>query len=304
MITTQQVALHGHSFTVRTGGDGPVILLLHGMAGSGETWDRIMPLLAGEFTVVAPDLLGHGDSAKPREGEYSLGTHANIVRDLLVALGHERATFVGHSFGGGVALQLAYQFPERCERLVLVGSGGLGREVNPLLRALSLPGAEWVLPVVCSPLLRETGERVAGWLARTGMRAAPTVEEIWRSYASLVDEAGRRAFFGTLRAVIDRDGQAVSARDRMHLAAHVPTLICWGRDDGIIPVRHALTTHAAIPGSRLELFDGVGHYPHCEVAGRFAHVLRDFIATTIPVRHSEAWWRDVLCATAPAEARA
>jgi pimeloyl-ACP methyl ester carboxylesterase len=303
MIATRHVTLHGHSFVVRTGGTGPVILLLHGMAGSGETWDRIMPLLARDFTVVAPDLLGHGDSAKP-QGEYSLGTHANVVRDLLVALGHERATFVGHSFGGGVALQLAYQFPERCERLVLVGSGGLGREVNPLLRALSLPGAEWVLPVLCSPRLRETGERLAGWLARSGLRAAPTVEEIWRSYASLADEAGRRAFFGTLRAVIDRDGQAVSARDRMHLAGHVPTLIVWGRDDAIIPVHHALSTHAAISGSRLELFDGVGHYPHCEAAARFTDVLTDFIATTVPAHHSEAWWRDVLCASAPATAPA
>jgi pimeloyl-ACP methyl ester carboxylesterase len=303
MITTQDVVLHGHPFVVRTGGAGPVILLLHGMAGSGETWRRVMPLLARDFTVVAPDLLGHGASAKP-PGEYSLGTHANIVRDLLVALGHEHATVVGHSFGGGVALQLAYQFPERCERLVLVGSGGLGREVNPLLRVLTLPGPEWVLPVLCSPRLRDTGARLASWLAHGGMRATPTAEEIWRSYASLADDAGRNAFLRTLRAVVDRDGQAVSARDRIHLAAHVPTLIAWGRDDAIIPVQHALATHAAIPGSRLELFDGVGHYPHCEAAARFTEVLTHFIATTEPARHSAAWWRDVLCAAGGAEASA
>ena len=293
MITIRRVTLHGHELTVRTGGAGPVVLLLHGMAGSAETWRRVMPLLARDFTVVAPDLLGHGGSAKPR-GEYSLGTHANVVRDLLVTLGYDRATFVGHSFGGGVALQFAYQFPERCERLVLVGSGGLGREVNPLLRALSLPGAEWVLPVVCSASLREAGEWVGGWLARRGMRAAPTVEEIWRSYASLADEAGRRAFLRTLRAVIDQDGQAVSARDRLHLAAHVPTLLVWGREDAIIPVSHAHAAHEAIPGSRLELFDGVGHYPHCEAASRFAEVVARFVATTEATPHSEAWWREVL----------
>jgi pimeloyl-ACP methyl ester carboxylesterase len=136
------------------------------------------------------------------------------------------------------------------------------------------------------------------------MRATPTAEEIWRSYASLADDAGRNAFLRTLRAVVDRDGQAVSARDRIHLAAHVPTLIAWGRDDAIIPVQHALATHAAIPGSRLELFDGVGHYPHCEAAARFTEVLTHFIATTEPARHSAAWWRDVLCAAGGAEASA
>ena len=129
----QHVSIHGHDVGFHTAGEGPVLLLVHGMAGSSTTWKHVMPHLARRFTVVAPDLLGHGKSAKPR-GEYSLGTHANILRDLLNVLGHERATLVGQSLGGGVVMQLAYQFPERCERLVLVGSGGLGPEVNIILR--------------------------------------------------------------------------------------------------------------------------------------------------------------------------
>src|SRR5256885_6196729 len=128
----------------RMAGEGPAIVLVHGLAGSSTTWRAVMPALAERYLVIAPDLLGHGESAKPR-GDYSLGAHASGIRDLLVALGVERATFVGHSLGGGVAMQLAYQFPQRCERLVLVASGGLGKEVNALLRAVALPGSEYVL---------------------------------------------------------------------------------------------------------------------------------------------------------------
>ena len=121
--------------------------MIHGIAGSSGTWVPVMPLLAERYTVIAPDLLGHGESAKPR-GDYSLGAYASGVRDLLGVLGHERATVVGHSLGGGVAMQFAYQFPQMAERLVLVCSGGLGKEVTPLLRALTVPGTEFVLPVV------------------------------------------------------------------------------------------------------------------------------------------------------------
>ena len=282
-MTLQRRSIHGHTVAFRTAGEGPVVVLLHGMAGSSSTWKHVMPVLARRFTVVAPDLLGHGASAKPRT-EYSVSGHANVVRDLLAALEHERATIVGQSFGGGVAMQLAYQFPERCERLVLVSSGGLGREVSLLLRGLSVPGAEQVFPLVCSPALRDAASRLAAWLGGTGLRVAPAVEEIWRVYASLAEPDARRAFFRTLRAVIDPGGQTVSAADRLYLAAQKPLMIVWGARDSLIPVSHARAGHAAIPGSRLEIFDDAGHFPHCETPGRFCDTVVDFIDTTVPHR--------------------
>jgi pimeloyl-ACP methyl ester carboxylesterase len=273
------VTVDGDRIAYRTAGKGPVLLLVHGMAGNSLTWRHVMPALAKRFRVLAPDLLGQGQSDKPR-GDYSLGAHANMLRDLLDTLGHKRATVVGQSLGGGVAMQFAYQFPERCERLVLVDSGGLGREVTFYLRMLSVPGFESVFPLVCRPWMRDAGNRIAGWLARAGVQSTPARQEVWRSYVSLADAENRRAFFRSLRDVIDFHGQAVSALGRLHRAAELPTLIVWGAQDPFIPVSHAVAAHDAIPGSRLEIFEGVGHFPHCEAPERFVEVLLDFIAST------------------------
>lgn len=279
----QHIRIHGHTIAFRTAGEGPVVVLIHGMAGSSATWRYVMPALAQRLTVLAPDLLGHGESAKPR-GDYSVSAHANFLRDLLAGLGHERATLVGQSFGGGVAMQFAYQFPAQCERLVLVSSGGLGREVSALLRGLSVPGAEHVLPLACSPGVRDAVVRVAGWLGWMGVRAAPAAEEIWRGYASLAERDARAAFFRTLRAVIDAGGQTVAASDRLYLAAHMPTLIVWGARDSLIPVSHGRAAASAMPGSRLEIFEDVGHFPHCEAPEHFVATLLGFIASTEPAR--------------------
>ncbi len=297
----RELSIHDQRISYRTAGSGPVLLLIHGMAGSATTWRQVMPELAERFTVVAPDLLGHGHSDKP-QGDYSLGAFACTLRDVLVALGHERATVVGQSLGGGVALQFSYQYPERTERLVLVGSGGLGREINPLLRLLSLPGSEAVLRLACAARVRGAIEAVGSGAARLGLRPAPVVEELWRSYASLADDAARRAFLRTLRAVVDPRGQAVSASNRLHLAAEVPTLIVWGDADPIIPVEHAYAAHRTIPSSRLEIFEGVGHYPHCEAPARFVEVLSDFIESTLPARITVAA-HHVLRQTGSPEAR-
>ena len=277
------IRVDGNRIVYRAAGKGPLLLLVHGMAGSGVTWRHVMPALAERCEVLAPDLLGQGQSDKPR-GDYSLGAHANTLRDLLDVLGRERATLVGQSLGGGVAMQFAYQFPERCERLVLVDSGGLGREVTFYLRMLTVPGFERVFPLFCTPRLREAGNRVATWLGRAGVRSTPARQEIWRSYASLADAESRRAFFRSLREVIDFSGQAVSALGRLYRAAQLPTLIVWGAQDPFIPVSHAVAAHKAIPGSRLEIFDGVGHYPHCEAPERFVALIVDFIASTKPAR--------------------
>src|ERR1043166_6397995 len=265
-MNLEHVSIHGHRVAFRRAGDGPTLLLVHGMAGSSATWRYVLPALAQRFTVVAPDLLGHGESGKPRRGEYSLSAHANVLRDLLHVLGHERATFVGQSLGGGVAMQLAYQYPEHCERLVLVGIGGLGPEVNLLLRALTFPGAEYVFPLICTPVIRDALNFVASWLYRFGVRAAPTIQEIWHSYTSLTETDTRAAFFRTLHAVVDLEGQAITATDRLYLTSQVPTLIVWGTQDTLIPLRHAIAAHEVMPGSRLEVFDEVGNFPHCEAA--------------------------------------
>jgi pimeloyl-ACP methyl ester carboxylesterase len=287
MTGLQTITLHGHTVAYRTAGSGPVVALIHGMAGSSAAWRYVMPLLASRFTVVAPDLPGHGGSSVPG-GDHSLSAHANVVRDLLTTLGHRRATVVGQSYGGGVAMQLAYQFPERCERLALVCSGGLGPEVSGLLRALSLPGSESVLSVACAPALQDVVRTVTGWLGGLGVRATPAVEEMWSAWTSLGDFAARRAFLATLRAVIDQRGQRVSAVDRLYLAHGMPTLIVWGERDRLIPPSHALATHAAIPGSRLALFPDAGHFPHCESPQRFADALAEFIDATTPAEFSEA----------------
>jgi len=279
----RELSIHDQRITYRSAGSGPVLLLIHGMAGSATTWRQVIAGLAARFTVVAPDLLGHGGSDKP-QGDYSLGAFACTLRDLLVALGHERATVVGQSLGGGVAMQFSYQYPERTERIVLVGSGGLGREVNALLRFLSLPGSEAVLRLACAAPVRGAIESIASGAARVGLRPAPVVAELWRSYASLASDAARGAFLRTLRAVVDPRGQAVSASNRLHLAAEVPTLIIWGDADPIIPVEHAYAAHSSIPGSRLEIFEGVGHYPHCEEPERFIEVLSEFVESTLPAR--------------------
>ena len=276
-----RIAIHGKDIGYRTVGEGPVVLLIHGMAGSSGTWDPILEPLGRSAKVLAPDLPGHGRSAKPR-GDYSLGALASGLRDLLEVLGHERATIVGHSLGGGVAMQFAYQFPERCERLVLVSAGGLGKEVSPLLRALSLPGAELVLSLGCAPAIRDAGVSVGRFLTKVGLRPAPNAKQIWRSYSSLSDPETRTAFFHTLRSVIDVAGQRVSAVDRLYLAGQLPTLIVWGDRDRIIPVEHAHAAHEAMPGSRLEIFPGAGHYPHQDDPERFAEVLSDFVSSTQP----------------------
>lgn len=289
-VDLRHVEIHGHRVAYRMAGSGPVIVLIHGMAGSSATWQSVIPLLAERFTVIAPDIVGHGVSEKPRT-DYSLGAFASGVRDLILALGHESATLVGQSLGGGIALQFAYQFPERCERLVLVSSGGLGKEVNVLLRALALPGAELVLGLGCNRVIHDAGVNVAGWLARVGIHAPPNVAEIWDSYGSLADAEARTAFLQTLRSVIDVGGQRVSAADRFYLAAGVPTLIIWGDHDNIIPVDQGRAAHEQIPGSKLVIFEGTGHFPHREQPHRFGAVLTEFMDTTLPSTTSASEWR-------------
>lgn len=289
----QTTTIHGHRIGYYLAGRGPALLLLHGIGSSSLTWKRVIELLARRYTVIAPDLLGHGTSERLR-GDYSLGAHASGVRDLMMKLGYERATVCGHSLGGGVAMVFAYQFPERCERLVLVSSGGLGPEVSPLLRLLSLPGSDLVVPLGTFPGLTGAVSRVGGALGRLGLQLSPRADELWRCYSSLGDQDTRKAFLSTLREVVDFQGQRVSAVDRLYLASQVPVLIVWGSKDEIIPVKHAYDAHREMPGSRLEVFDGVAHFPHAEQPDRFVRLVDEFLAANKPARVSAATWRQLL----------
>jgi pimeloyl-ACP methyl ester carboxylesterase len=296
-VRHEELTIHGHQVSYCIAGEGPVILLIHGVTGSHEHWSKAMPLLAEQYTVVAPDLMGHGRSAKPR-GDYSLGSFAAGLRDLMVGLDLPRFTVVGHSLGGGIAMQLAYQFPERCERLVLVSSGGLGRQVHPLLRAATLPGSELVLPLIAHARVGGAGAAVAGLLRRLGLEAGPDLAEMARGFGSLGDAQTREAFLHTLRAVIDPGGQRVDATDRLYLAEEMPTLIVWGRRDPLIPVQHAGIANRAMPGSRLEVFDEAGHFPQLAEPVRFARLLRDFMDSTEPAELDVYTLRDRVLAGA------
>jgi len=269
--------LNGHEFSYLDSGDGPALLFIHGLTGSQRNWAHLIDALNHDHRVLAPDLFGHGASAKVM-GDYSLGAHAATLRDLLDLLGINRVTLVGHSFGGGVAMQFCYLFPERVERLVLVSSGGLGRDVSPLLRAATLYGAEWVLPLIASNWMRGRVEAAGRILTRTGWRARPEVTEAWRGFTSLADAETRRAFLATTRGVIDPGGQTVTAYDHLPMTIEIPTLVVWGTRDRMIPALHATTAHEAIAGSRVVLFEGAGHFPHLDEPERFAEVLRDFMA--------------------------
>jgi pimeloyl-ACP methyl ester carboxylesterase len=295
----REVTLHGHTVCYRIAGEGPVIGLIHGITETQEVWRDVIPRLARHYTVIAGDLLGHGQSAKPR-GDYSLGAYASGLRDLMGALGFERGTVVGRSLGGGVALQFAYQFPEYTERLVLVASGGLGREVHPLLRAASLPGSELVLPWIVPQWAVRAGEAVGRAFDRLGLKAGPDLAEMARGYGSLVDAGAREAFIHTLRAVVDHGGQRVSALDRLYLAEDLPTLIIWGTEDPIIPVEHGRVAHELMPGSTLVEIEGSGHWPQLDQPERFTEALVEFIESTEPYEFDLERMREQLRRGAPA----
>ncbi|MGI8665416.1 MAG: alpha/beta fold hydrolase [Jatrophihabitans sp.] len=271
--------LHGHDLSYVDVGSGPAVLFVHGLLGSNQNWSHLMGELAADRRLIAPDLFGHGASAKPM-GDYSLGAHAATLRDLLDRLGIDTVTLVGHSLGGGVAMQFGYLFPERVERLVLVSSGGLGREVSLLLRSATLPGAELVLPVIASRWVRARAATLAGYLGRIGLRPSSDLAEAWRGFVSLGEADSRRAFLATTRAVIDPGGQTVTARDHLPPAVPVPVLLVWGARDRIIPSWHAAAAQQGFPGSRIEIFEGAGHFPHLEQPERFSQLLREFISAT------------------------
>ncbi|MCB0947737.1 MAG: alpha/beta fold hydrolase [Mycobacterium sp.] len=270
--------LHGDRVAYQDAGSGDdALLLIHGMAGSSETWRAVIPQLSKKYRVIAPDLLGHGQSAKPRS-DYSLGAFAVLLRDLLDELGISRATVIGQSLGGGVAMQFTYQHRDYCQRLVLISSGGLGPDVGWTLRLLSAPGAELILPVIAPSPVVTAGNKLRSWFSASGIQS-PRGAEMWSAYSSLADAQTRQAFLKTLRSVVDYRGQSVSALNKLHLTSDVPTMIIWGDLDRIIPIDHGYAVRDARPGCRLEVLPGVGHFPHVERPNDVVDLIDDFIDT-------------------------
>ena len=284
-VRVERLRLHGHEVAYRRGGTGSPILFIHGIAGSYDTFDPVLARLAEQHEVIAPDLLGHGRSAKPR-GDYSLGAYASGLRDLLEMLEIPAVSVVGHSMGGGIAMQFAYQFPERCQRLVLVSSGGLGPQVTPLLRAATLPGADLVLGLATSARAKRVITSVLSPLRQLGLTVSPSHAHLVDHFAHFEDRDTRKAFISTARSVLDLRGQRIDARDRLYLAQSIPTMIIWGSRDRFIPVEHGREAHEMIPGSRLEIFEGAGHFPHWQDPERFSSCLIDFMTTTRPAEAS------------------
>ncbi|MEU4240511.1 alpha/beta fold hydrolase [Actinoplanes sp. NPDC026619] len=277
-------------------GAGEPLLLIHGLGATRRTWDHLIDELARTHTVIAPDLPGHGDSGAPA-GDYSLGALAASLRDLLVALGHPSATIVGHSLGGGIGMQFAYQFPERTDRLVLISSGGLGRQLTPALRAATLPGARAFIAAAA---------RAPEWLTRwllsgvaaiapallAGADAAPVAEGLRR----LGDRRERRTFLRTARTVINWRGQSVSATQHLKQLAGLPVLLAWGGDDRVIPPQHHLAVAGTLTDCQVLEIGGAGHYPQETAPGRLLPGLHRFLDSAPRFDYTEARWRRLLTA--------
>jgi pimeloyl-ACP methyl ester carboxylesterase len=285
--------LHGHRAVYRTVGSGPNVVLIHGMVNSSRHWEQVAQRLAGSYRVIAPDLIGHGEAATPR-GDYSLGAHASAIRDLMTTIGVERATIVGHSLGGGVAMQFFYQFPQRTERLALISSGGLGQDVSPLLRGAALPGSAALLRLATRPRLVGAIAGAGARLRERGNNTGVYLQAIARALGPLQEPGSRRAFLQTLRSVIDVEGQRVSARDRLYLLGEMPTLIVWGERDRTIPMQHGLEAQRSIPNCRFETLPRAAHFPNLEDPEGLARILGDWVATTAPAHIVDSEWRDVI----------
>ena len=296
----REIELHGHRAIYRIAGSGPPVVLIHGMVNSSRHWEQVALRLAGDYTVIAPDLIGHGDSATPR-GDYSIGAHAAAIRDLLAAIGVDRATIVGHSLGGGVAMQFFWQFPQRVERLVLISSGGLGQEVAPMLRTAALPGASPLLWLAAHPRVVAALDDAGTRMRERGWGAGVYVQAVARALRPLERRGAREAFLQTLRSVIDIRGQRVSALDRLYLVDGFPTLFVWGERDNTIPLSHGREAQARAPGSRFETLPRAAHFPHLEDPEGLAAVLHDFLETTEPVQIEDADWGDRVMGRPPRE---
>ena len=289
----QYLTIHGHRRAFVKVGSGPALLLLHGLGCDHTTWLPVIAALSRRYTVIAPDLLGHGRSDKPR-ADYSVGGYANGMRDLLTVLGIDKATVVGHSFGGGVAMQFAYQFPERTERMILVAPGGIGREVTAAIRAISLPGFQTAMGALTLPGPRHAAKLGLRALARTGIPHARDFDEVAEIVEHLSDPMSRAAITHVVRAVVDWRGQVVTMADRAYLTRAMPMCVIWGNEDAVIPVSHARLAGQIAPEATVEVIRNAGHFPHKDHPQRFVKIINDFVRSTEPAVYHRGRWRSLL----------
>lgn len=277
----ESVELHKDVLRYVDKGDGPPVVLVHGLLGSHESWAGQIERLSTKYRVIAPDLFGHGSSDKP-SGDYSLSSHAATIRDLLDHLDITSAPMVGHSLGGGIVMQAVYLFPERIDRLALVSSGGLGPEVSLLLKAATLPGSELVLPVLASDWVRKNAESVVGQLGKWGLPVRPgkSMLETWRSFKTVADKGSREAFLASTRAVVGPRGQTVSAKQHFEKFESLPSLLVWGGKDRMIPASHADNIRREVPNSRVEIFSSAGHFPQLDEPDLFFKILDQFLQSS------------------------
>lgn len=276
------IDLHGRSVSYleagRVGG-GPTVVLVHGLAGNATGWREVIAALSPHAHVLVPDLIGHGQSAAAPGADYSVSAHATRLRDLLDALGHRRVHLVGHSFGGGVVMAFAYQFPERAQSMTLIASGGLGPELSVALRIACLPGvplaaahtAARISPSWLADLTRQ-------WCISLGLACGGDLDGLAGALRALDGPEARMVFLATLRAVAGWSGQRLDATDRLYLFAGLPILLVAGRHDRCIPYQHALRAHQLIPGSRLQLLEA-GHFPHTEHPERVGAMILELLGS-------------------------
>jgi pimeloyl-ACP methyl ester carboxylesterase len=282
LVRNCEITLHGNTVAYRHGGSGDeTMVLLHGIASNAQTWDPVIEQLARTHEVIAPDLIGHGRSSKPM-GDYSIGGYASLVRDLLMALGTERVTLVGHSLGGGIAMQLLYTAPELVGRLVLVDSGGLGKGLGPALRAASLPGAPLFIRAATSLPAQAAGHLAHRLMDYANVELPTDLEETLDGFASLHDPGARRAFLNTVHASLGLGGQRVSAVDKLYLMGDCPMLTIWGGRDSIIPAEQAYEAVDLVPHMELAVIPEAGHFPHVDAPETFINLVTEFEEGTTP----------------------
>lgn len=247
---------------------GPPLVLLHGLSDSYSSWMHLVPPLARDRRVLVPDLPGHGLSARP-DASYELQWYAHLMARWLESRGLESVDVVGHSFGGGVALMMLPECRQRIRRLILVSSGGLGREISFLLRLASIPY-----------LVELFGQPFMGPATRLGLMAtggAFSQKDGAKRSAMNARSGSARAFARTVRDIIDWRGQRRSFLERPSDLALPPIAVFWGDRDAVIPVSHARALAQSMDGVRLTVFDGCGHYPHHEQPEAFVRAVGSFL---------------------------